>query len=383
MRYSLIATICLAVASTSGSATASGTDGLAQELSGLLQVQAAAAPVPGAMLRVDMPAAGFTFSQAVGRSDVTSGAALRPEQTLRVASNTKTYIAAAILRLAEDDRLDLDAPIGRYLRPESLATLERGGYQPSRMTPRMLLQHTSGLFDFAASASYLDRVVSDPAHRWTRAEQLQLAMTDGEGYGEPGEVYHYSDTGYILLGEMLEVVTGRPMSRAVRELIGFDRLGIRTTWFESLDPVPAGAPPRTHQYMEGMDTEDIDASSDLFGGGGLVSNLEDMARFYRALLQGQVFRRPATLDVMRVMSLQSLESGEGGYGMGLGEITIDGVACYGHEGFWGTLAWHCPAVDVTVVGAMTDTLGRDALRGLTRGALQRAIAAVAPARPDR
>jgi D-alanyl-D-alanine carboxypeptidase len=326
--------------------------------------------VPAAMLRAVAPRLGLTWEKALGTPHDTS-------QTLRIASNTKTYIAAATLRLVEDGRLDLDLPVAGHLLPESRRLLKSGGYDLQAITPRMLLQHTSGVYDYASDERYLERVATQPDHRWTRHEQLAMAMAGGAAYGKPGERYHYSDTGYVLLGEVLETTTGQPMPEALRNLLGFESLGIAHTWFETLEPEPADAPARLVQWFDGVEVATLDASSDLFGGGGLVSTLEDMTRFYRALLQGEVFRRPGTLATMLEPSPQSIASGEGGYGMGLGRMMIDGQACHGHGGFWGTEAWHCPGVDVTVAGAVSSTAGQESLHAMTRAALALLIAEIA------
>ena len=350
---------------------------LTEALSALVEQAASATQKPpSAILLVVAPPLGLDWTRAVAGPAHDDAVPLRADGTLRIASNTKTYVAAAVLRLVEDGRLDLHAPIERVLRPASVATLREGGYRPEAITVRMLLQHTGGVYDSAGDASFIAQVTQDPARRWTRAEQLQWAMSAGAPYGTPGEAFHYSDTGYILLGEVIEMVTGQSMPAAVRSLLGFDRLGLRATWFETLEPGPADAPPRLLQHTDGADIATIDASADLYGGGGLVSTLPEMARFYRALLQGEVFDRAATLATMLEPSAQSLASGGDGYGMGLGRWRLaSGVDCYGHAGFWGTEAWHCPGVDVTVAGAVTESAAQEPLSRMTRRAVELTVGA--------
>ncbi len=359
---------------------ASPADRLSAELAALVDSTLAGAPeVPGIMLRVEAPSIGLNWTKAVGVLDKATRAPLQPEHTMRIASNTKTYVAAAILRLVEDGKITLDQPIASLILPASVATLRRDGYDASVITVRMLLQHTSGMFDYAMSPAFLGLVTKDPAHRWTRAEQLALAVDSGAPYGGPDEVYHYSDTGYILLGEILETVTTRSMPEAVRELLGFDRLGIKYTYFETLDSVPPGTPAKAHQYLDSLDATNFDASVDLYGGGGLVSNLEEMARFYRALVRGEVFTKKETLDAMLTMSPQSQKERPGGYGLGIASGTTDGVVCYGHGGFWGTAARHCPAIDLTVTAAVNHTSDAS-LRQVAEGAIRLAAAAIAAAK---
>jgi D-alanyl-D-alanine carboxypeptidase len=373
--------LLLALAACGGaSRTTSPNDQLAADLARLLDTTLAQSPeVPGVMLRVEAPTLGFVWTNAVGVFDKATREPLRPEHTVRIASNTKTYVAAAILRLVEDGKLGLDDPIGRHVLPASVAKLKEDGYDAGAITVRMLLQHTSGLFDYAMSPEFLGRAGSDPTHRWTRAEQVAFAVDHGAPYGAPGAVYHYSDTGYILLGEILEKVTGRSMAQAVRDLVDFDRHGIRFTYFETLDSVPPGTPPQARQYFDSLDATGFDASVDLYGGGGLVSNLEDLAKFYRALVRGEVFKQKATLDTMLVMSPQSQQGGGGGYGMGIGRGETGGVVCYGHGGFWGTVARHCPAIDLTVTAAVNQTSG-EALPKVTIEAMRLAAAAIAARR---
>src|SRR5207249_2644707 len=106
---------------------------------------------------------------------------------------------------------------------------------------------TSGIYDYAEDPGYQTFVVSHPRHRWTRAEQLRFAMTHGKPLFKPGTSFHYSDTGYVLLGEIIERQTQQSLAAAYRSLLGFDRLGLHETYLETLEPTPAKAMPRAHQ----------------------------------------------------------------------------------------------------------------------------------------
>jgi len=114
---------------------------------------------------------------------------------------------------------------------------------------------------------------TDGHHHWTRDEQIALATTVGPPWGMPRHAYHYSDTGYITLGEIIERVTGHTLAQAFHDGLDYRRIGLVSTWFESLEPVPDRALGRAHQYMDvdDIDATDFDPSFDLFGGGGLVS----------------------------------------------------------------------------------------------------------------
>lgn len=327
---------------------------LTQTLQALVDSTVAATPsIPGLILRVHAPALGLDWQGAAGVFDRATGEPLKAEHTVRIASNTKTYIAAATLRLVEDGKVGVDDPIDRHLSPESLAELRRDGYDTGAITVRHLLTHTSGIFDYAMSPEYSAAIAGNFSRRWTRPEQLAFAIDHGAPYGKPGEVYHYTDTGYILLAELLERVTGLSMGQAVATLIDYPRIGLTHTYFESLDPVPPGTPARAHQYLDSTDSFGLDPSHDLYGGGGIVTNLADLSRFYRALVRGEILTKPGILDAMLTPSAPSLGADSvSGYGMGIGRGRIGTELCYGHSGYWGTTARHCPASDVTVAAAM-------------------------------
>jgi D-alanyl-D-alanine carboxypeptidase len=310
-------------------------------------------------MRVESAALPSPWTGAVGYFDKATKTPLSPTNSVRVASMTKTFVAAAILRLVEQGKIGLDTAIVRYIAPASARELKRGGYDPARITVRQVLHHTSGIFDYGMTPQYLQAIQADPTHRWSRLEQVKFAVDHGKPLGAPDQVYGYSDTGYVLLGEILERIQGRPLGQAVRELVDFDKIGLRHTYFETLDSVPPGTGPRAHQYADTIDTYRLDASHDLWGGGGIVSDLEDIARFYRTLVRGGVFEKKETTDLMLTVSRQS-EGAEGippggGYGMGISRSNIAGLVCYGHGGYWGTLARYCPSADLTVVAAMNRT----------------------------
>lgn len=320
------------------------------ELQQLLAAEVAANPsLPGELLHVHAPKQGLDISFAAGVFDRKSKRPLEPHHLFRVASVTKTFVAASILRLYEEGKINLDDPINRYLAKEYNAILDAGGYPTNVITVRQLLTHTSGIFDYAKAPEYYAAVTGNPKHRWTRMEQVQDAVKWGKPYFEPGKCYHYSDTGYVLLGEMIERLSGKPLGKAFRTLLNFKKLKLDETYLETLEPVPAGVKELSHPYLGETDIIDFDPSLDLYGGGGLVSSVEDLARFYRALLQGRVFRHASTVQIMLTVPPSNEDSPGGPYAMGISRRNIAGNICWGHTGFWGTSAYHCPKVDVTIV----------------------------------
>jgi D-alanyl-D-alanine carboxypeptidase len=339
--------IAVALACLPAAATASSEPRLQRVLATALARQ----PVsPGIAAAVYRP--GLRWRGAAGVLDRASSLPLRASDGYRIASITKTFTAAAILRLVERGELALRAPVARYLPAGYKRALRAGGYDPSRITVRMLLRHTAGLFDHSADDAYLQALLADPGHRWSRLEQVRFAMEHGEPVAPPGRRYSYSDTGYLLLGQIVESVSGSPQASVYRLLLRLRRLGVDATYFETLEPKPPGAGRQAHQYFGDLDTTEVlDASHDLFGGGGLVSTVSDLNRFYRALFEGRVISR----GNLRIMTTPSRQSGRDYYGMGIRRISTAAGTCYGHGGFWGALTVYCPphklAISVTVNAA--------------------------------
>ena len=311
------------------------------------------ASIPGLVLHVEAPDRELGVSVAAGVADRVTSTPLTPDAGFRIASNTKTFVAAAILRLVEQEKISLDAPIAEFLSPETDDALRAGGYRTDTITVRNLLVHTGGVYDYGQDPDYQAAVNAEPSKRWTRLEQVRFAMEHGAPVGEPGAVYAYSDTGYILLGEMLERASGQPLAEAYRTLLDFEGLHLDATYVESLEPTPPGIAARAHQYVGDVDGFDLDPSFDLYGAAGLVSTVDDLSRFYRALLRGEVFTEPETLATMLEIPASNTESRAG---MGIFEIDVFGHTCWSHSGFWGTFVVTCPQIDVTIAASWNQAM---------------------------
>jgi D-alanyl-D-alanine carboxypeptidase len=319
--------------------------------------------MPARLLLVLAPDRGIDVEVSTGVADRTTGASLRPESRFRIASVTKSFVGAATLRLVEDGRLSLEETLDDLLPRDYLDALRNGGYETASITLHHLLAHTSGIYDFAASAydpsipdSFDDAIARDPTHRWTRMEQIEFAMTHGKPYGPPGAFFAYSDTNACLVGEILEGKTGLDLGAAMRTLLDYERLGLHSTWLESIEPEPNELPQLSHQYEADVDIAGIDPSVDLYGGGGLMSTCRDVATFFRALLHGEVLRKPETLATMLTTSegvprspKTGLDDSPSDAALYIFKAELDGATWWGHDGYWGTTALTCPERDVTIV----------------------------------
>ena len=300
--------------------------------------------VAGVSLTVISPKLGIDFSGAVGYDGVKKKSALKGTQPFRVASLTKVFVATAILRLREKGLLSIEDPISKYISPAHIEILKNGGYNPDKILIRHCLDHTSGLYDYAEGGpEYIQIASKNPTKRWTRTEQIEFAMKYGKPHATSGEEHHYSDTGYVLLGEIIERLTGNGLAKGLRELLKFNELGMTSTYLESLEERPKGLEPSVKRYLENIDATHWDNSVDLYGGGGLVSTTRDLSMFLQALFNGGIFEREDTLDVMLLKKEYTREKdflpqNRLGFGAVVGKKS--GAELYMHTGFWGTLFAH-------------------------------------------
>jgi len=331
-----------------------GNPSLEAELQKILETFLTQNPTaPGVSAAAICPELNLDWSGAAGAAAHGAPAPMTASHTFRIASNTKTYVAAAFLRLAEQDRISLEDPVSKYISAERKASLDGDGYDTAAMTLAQVLSHTAGLGDHTSGEEYEKRILSDPAYKWTRGEQLRLLVELADPVGKPGEKYQYSDSGYVLLGGILERITGKRLGPAVRELVDYESLGLQATFWEYMEETPEGAGPRAHQYLGERDVTDWYASYDLYGGGGIVTDSRDLALFMRKVLEGEVFENAATLEKMTMRGTLP-------YRLGLMVKECGGYLLYGHQGFLNTFAFHVPALDLTVGGGI---LNHDSANG--------------------
>jgi D-alanyl-D-alanine carboxypeptidase len=305
---------------------------------------------PGVLAHVET-ADGAQVTGVAGFADRDRVTPLWPDATFRLASNTKTFTAATVLRLAEDGRLGLDDRLAGYLPGDLIGELHvidgvsRGG----EITLRQLLLHTGGL-RVPTNEGLMEHVLAHPRKRWTPRERVEWIARQGAAAFPPGTRHEYNDSGYVLLAMTIEQVTGVPLARAFRDGLGLEGLGLASLHLESLEDVPPSAGPRMPQYLGDVDVGGLDPSFDLWGGGGLVADVADLAGFWSALFGGRVYRVPATLEEMCTTIPSGLDEGWDAVGLGVFGQTI-GSRVWTHSGFWGTAALHDPAAGLTVAVA--------------------------------
>jgi D-alanyl-D-alanine carboxypeptidase len=225
------------------------------------------------------------------------------------------------------------------------------------ITVRMLLGHRSGIPDFLGQ-EMLMAAAADQGHIWTLEEFLTAAEKQPPT-GAPGTTYSYSNTNYVLLGEILRAQTGRDWRDVVT-----DNVVKRANMLHTSLPVPGDRvvpAPFNRGYLDlgagWVDFTTMDPSmAGASGGHGLVTTPADLTTFLQALMAGKLFDRPAILDQM----LSFLPGGEPGspeteYGLGIQVSELDGTRLVGHmgrtAGYWG-FVWQLPETGYFVTGAI-------------------------------
>ncbi len=329
---------------------------------------------PGLVVWIETP--DLRFAGTSGVSNLATGAPVPVDGVFGIGSISKTFTATVILQLAEEGVLSIDDRLADWL-PEIAARLTYG----DQITLRHLLQHTSGVVDYRGSDTFLLDLVSSatiaegtasrPCGDETPADLLPRYVYDQPATFPPGEpgAWAYSNTGYLLLGMVIEAATGEPLAATYRARI-FDPLGMTHTYLDCAEPPPAPPVCAYAKYL-GL-RHDVTELHMAFSqaDGGIYSTAPDLARFGRALFRGDLFADPATLAAMLDVSAT------GDYGLGVS--VLGGV--YGHRaqtiGYSALLAYLPDREAVVVILANSGEFAPDgALMGAAFQALDAALAA--------
>ncbi|MBB2990914.1 D-alanyl-D-alanine carboxypeptidase [Mycolicibacterium iranicum] len=264
----------------------------------------------------------MVLRSSAGYADVDTRAPFAPPTHVRVASITKTFVAAAVLQLVGENRIHLDAPVDTYLP----GVLRGEGIDGAAITVRQLLRHQRGL------PEYFDDSTEPPATPVAARELLSWALAKpGSPPGQPVPVY--TNTNYVVAGLILEAVTGSPAAGVITRRI-IEPLGLAHTYFPAAGDSWLRAP-MAHGYelVDGR-RRDVTASepSGEYMAGSLISTNEDTAAFLTALVDGRVLARPELAQMTDTVSWP-LHGPGFRYGLGLTSIDLDcGVRVWGHGG---------------------------------------------------
>jgi D-alanyl-D-alanine carboxypeptidase len=309
--------------------------GVTGRLQAALDAGRAALAAPGIQASVIF-ADGRQWTGVAGVADLATGRPLTPDTPFAIASVSKTFLAADVLLLVDAGLLSLDDAPARLLP----ATLVADAPIDPLITVRMLLDHTSGLGDYLTSRSLDDAVRADPLAVWTPAQSLAHV---GPKAGKPGQGYHYANTNYVLLGLIVEQITGRTLAAELRARF-FEPLALASASYQGAEP-PAAELPTSYRYSSGRleaKPQDVTDGTDIRpftaittatgAAGSLAMSARDLAHWARALYGGLVL--PPELLALMIADAAVTQTLKPAYPYGLGVqvFTIDGRITYGHSG---------------------------------------------------
>lgn len=290
----------------------------------------------------------LTWCGAVGKAN-TKGDSLLVDHPVNIASVTKIYVAATILRLVEQGKLNTETPIQKLLSKQTITLLQGDGYELDKIKVKHLLTNTSGIYDFVNTPLFQKRSVENPDYKWTMKEQIELAVDGGSKVFNPSEKFEYSETNYLLLAQIIENITQKPFYEVLKQELKFEALNLHHTWFLHQEEKPKQSLPMAEQTAQKYQVNSLrlNPSFDAFGGGGLAATVQDMACFGAGLFEGKIFDHTSTLNLMLTPSMSN-ENKTFDYCMGLAVTRVQNHVAYGHGGFWGTHLKYIPDLKLSI-----------------------------------
>lgn len=288
---------------------------------------------PGASLAVAL-ADGTRLAVASGMADTLRKVPMRPADRLLQGSVGKTYVSAVALQLVHEKKLDLDARISSYLGSEPwFARLPNA----ADITVRQLMNHTSGLVRYEFQPAFTAALRADPFRSWTPAERLAFILGTPAPFAA-GAGWEYSDTNYIVLGMIIERLTGSSYYAELRRRI-LDPLGLGNTIPSDRPDLPglangyAGPRNELGGYDASLVNGRMAANPGLeWTGGGIASTTEDLARWAQLLYEGKAFD-PSLLPVL-LDGVPARLGRDAKYGLGVIIRPTPLGITYGHSGFF-------------------------------------------------
>ncbi|MBG0830092.1 beta-lactamase family protein [Planomonospora sp. ID67723] len=266
---------------------------------------------------------------AAGVADVGTRRLMRPEMVHRAGSITKSFVAVAVLQQVGKGTIELDAPVGRYL--PDLVPGERG----QQITVRMLLNHTSHIANH--TDVLFSTVESLDANRFRAflPEELARAGLGAPATGQPGVTPGaYSNTNFVIAGLLLEKVTGMSAERYITDHV-FRKAGLRHTVFPRTPYLP-GPSSKAYEALFGFFDPPRDYSVYNMSWGwtsaAVVSTMEDLNRFFRLLLRGELLDAALLDEMQKTVSIRSLSGAVVDYGLGIFPLDLPCGRFWGHDG---------------------------------------------------
>ncbi|KRC62440.1 serine hydrolase [Agromyces sp. Root81] len=292
--------------------------------------------IPGAIVGIWSPSGDYT--SAAGVADTTTGAPMTTELATRIGSATKPFTVTVVLQLVDEGKVELDDPISKYVE---------GVTDGDEITVRQLAGMRSGLPEYSATEAFVADYLADTGTSFTPQRLLGYVADQPVGFA-PGTQFEYSNTNTILLGLLVERVTGGSLAEAITDRI-LKPLKLEHTLFpigsEMPDPHARGY---TNQTADGSVADATDYNPSWgWAAGAMSSNLQDLGRWVPALVNGDLLSAETQRERLRT---EPIEEGDDSVGYGLGLFNINGWI--GHNGSlpgYKTVTVYLPEQETTLV----------------------------------
>ncbi len=308
----------------------------------------------------------FSWSGAAGIASQAGQVPMTKDTPIYIASITKLYTAAVIMRLYEEGALSLDDPMSKYLPAELIDGIHvyEGKDYSREITIKELLSHTSGIADYytekpKGGKSLFELVLEEPERSWTVDETIERARDVLKPNFPPGTDASYSDTNFQLLGKVIEAITGRPLHVVYEEFL-FRPLGLKHTWLvgrSEPQAAPSAAP--ADIFHADMIITKTRSNGAYWADGGIVSTAEECIIFLKALNEGRIVSKD-TLKLMHNWHKLHFPL-RYGYGTMYFELPrfINVLAkmppLWGHSGSTGSFLYYCEDLDLYMAGSINLT----------------------------
>jgi len=285
----------------------------------------------------------------IGVSGVSHGTTpIKPDTLFDAGSITKNFVAALTLKLVEEGLLTLDDPLHKWL--PDYPNID------NTITIRQLLNHTSGLYSLQGSSA-IRPILKDPGRLWTSKEVLTTLV--GKPHFPKGKGWQYSNTGYILLGMIIENATRSKISTELRNRF-WKPLGLDSMFFAVDETLPVNI---AHGWIDLNGDKVLDdfsvfprtAFQSIFqGAGGIFSTPEELANWTHALFHERIVVSKGSLQQMLAFHSPTSKPAIAGYGLGVERFTLrifNGLELWGHAGNslgYSALMWYLPDYSVSI-----------------------------------
>jgi len=278
---------------------------------------------------------GRTGAAAAGFANLETKAPMEGDARILAGSVGKTFVAAYAMKLVEQGKLKVDELVSTYLGREDWYSRIPNN---DTITIRDLMRHTSGIPEHVESADFVKAIFAKPDKRWS-AEELLAFTLDKKPLFEAGKGWAYADTNYVLLGAAIEAATGKPLfSEIQRTVVNPLKLNLTApSEGRRIKGLPTG-----YQMPGGPfgDAGPVLKNGQLpfnaqmeYGGGGMVSNAQDLAKWAVAVYSGKVLKASSLLAM--IDAAVPARTGRGDkYGLGVMVRTGAQGTSYGHQGWY-------------------------------------------------